>query len=78
MGEDTDGVIVFNPNSDNALSMKGDPESLQCHLAAQLAQGARPREKTGGRMIQIIVGWGLSEMQEAEAGAWRRIRASRL
>ena len=41
------GVIVFNPNTDNSLLMRGRPGGRQCHLAAQLAQGARPRQEDG-------------------------------
>ena len=60
-------VIVFNPNTDNALSMKGDPEASNAIWLLNWRKALVRAKKTGGRMIQIIVGGGLSEMQEAEA-----------
>ena len=61
------GVIVFNPNTDNALSMKGDPEASNAIWLLNWRKALVRAKKTGGRMIQVIVQGGLSEMQEAEA-----------
>ena len=60
-------VIVFNPNTDNALSMKGDPEASNAIWLLNWRKALVRAKKTGGRMIQIVVAGGLSEMQEAEA-----------
>ena len=61
------GVIVFNPNSDNALSMRGDPEAANAIWLLNWRKALVRAKKTGGRCVQIIVAGGLSEMQEAEA-----------
>ena len=60
-------MIVFNPNSDNALSMKGDPEASNAIWLLNWRKALVRAKKTGGRCVQIIVQGGLSEMQEAEA-----------
>ena len=48
-------VIVFNPNSDNALSMKGDPEASNAIWLLNWRKALVRAKKTGGRMIQVIV-----------------------
>ena len=60
-------VIVFNPNTDNALSMRGDPEASNAIWLLNWRKALDRAKKTGGRCVQIIVQGGLSEMQEAEA-----------
>ena len=49
------GVIVFNPNTDNALSMGGDPEASNAIWLLNWRKALVRAKKTGGRMIQIIV-----------------------
>ena len=61
------GVIVFNPNTDNSLLMRGDPEAANAIWLLNWRKALERAKKTGGRMIQIVVQGGLSEMQEAEA-----------
>ena len=61
------GVIVFNPNSDNAYLMKGDPEAANAIWLLNWRKALDRAKKTGGRCVQIIVAGGLPEMQEAEA-----------
>ena len=61
------GVIVFNPNTDNSLLMRGDPEAANAIWLLNWRKALDRAKKTGGRCVQIIVGGGLSEMQEAEA-----------
>ena len=61
------GVIVFNPNTDNSLLMRGDPEAANAIWLLNWRKALERAKKTGGRMVQIIVGGSLSEMQEAEA-----------
>ena len=72
-GEDDDGnktpngVIVFNPNTDNSLLMRGDPEAANAIWLLNWRKALERAKKTGGRCVQIIFAGGLSEMQEAEA-----------
>ena len=61
------GVIVFNPNTDNSLLMRGDPEAANAIWLLNWRKALDRAKKTGGRCVQIIVQGGLSEMQEAEA-----------
>ena len=60
-------MIVFNPNTDNSLLMRGDPEAANAIWLLNWRKALERAKKTGGRCVQIIVGPGLSEMQEAEA-----------
>ena len=68
-------VIVFNPNSDNALSMKGDPEAANAIWLLNWRKALDRAKKTGGRCVQIIVKGGLPKCRRRRR-AWRRIRAS--
>ena len=70
------GVIVFNPNTDNSLLMRGDPEAANAIWLLNWRKALVRAKKTGGRMIQVIVQGGLRCRRRRRA--WRRIRASRL
>ena len=50
------GVIVFNPNTDKALSMKGAPEAANDIWLLNWRKALDRAKKTGGRCVQIIVG----------------------
>ena len=79
VGKDSrSGVIVFNPNTDNALSMKGDPEAANAIWLLNWRKALVRAKKTGGRMIQIIVRAPVCLKCRRRRRAWRRIRASRL
>jgi len=67
--EATAGVCVFDPNGDNAFLMTGDPEAANAiWLQNWRDVGLARARETGGRVIQIVVPPGLSDMQVAEAG----------
>ena len=66
-GDHVGRVIVFNPNTGQFPFNEGRPGGRQCHLAAQLAQGARPRQEDGRPLRANNRKRRFSEMQEAEA-----------
>ena len=49
-------VIVFNPNTDNSLLMRGDPEAANAIWLLNWRKALDRAKKTGGRCVQIIVG----------------------
>ena len=53
------GVIVFNPNTDNSLLMRGDPEAANAIWLLNWRKALDRAKKTGGRCVQIIVQGGL-------------------
>ena len=62
-------MCVFDPNGDNAFLMTGDPEAANAiWLQNWRDVGLARARETGGRVIQIVVPPGLSDMQKAEAG----------
>jgi len=65
--ERREGVKTFNPNYDNAFLMKGDAAQANGIWLRNFRWAMTLAQKTGGRMIQVVVHPGLSDMQHAEA-----------
>ena len=70
------GVIVFNPNTDNSLLMRGDPEAANAIWLLNWRKALVRAKKTGGRMIQIIVQGGLPKCRRRRRVGSRRSVAS--